>query len=442
MSLGLEARAEAAHRDAGLKRQIGVWAFSGTLINGVIGGGIFAAPAALAASVGAWAPLALLACGIAMGAIVLCCAEAGSRVPSSGGIYAYVEAAFGPLWGFICGFTLWISCVLAAAAVAAAFADAIVALWPTGNPGVQRAALLIGAMGLIAAINLRGAGLGARFAGLFMIAKLVPLLLFIGIGLFAIEPANLRPSTPVDPGAFGRAMILSIFAFSGMETVLGASGEVARPEKTVPRALLLAMGLVLLIYLAIQLVAQGLLGPALPGSAEPLADAMQVVRPELVLVIAIGAAISRGGWLFSDVLGAPRLPFAFARDGFLPARLGTVNRAQVPAAAILLHVTLALSLALVGDFGGLVVLSGLFTVPIYAGACLAAVKLRRDDVRLTGDPFRIPGVAVAAFVGVASMVALVALAQWVEIAGLAGAVGLSVALYAIRALFRSRSSRA
>lgn len=423
---------DATQRDAGLKRQIGVWAFSGTLINGVIGGGIFAAPAALAASVGAWAPLALLACGIAMGAIVLCCAEAGSRVPSSGGIYAYVEAAFGPFWGFICGFTLWLSCVLAAGGVAAAFADAVVALWPWGAPGLQRAALLIGAMGLIVAINLRGAGLGARLAGLFMVAKLLPLALFVGVGLFAIDPSNLRPSAPVDPGAFGRAMILSIFAFSGIETVLGASGEVNRPERTVPRALLLAMAVVLTLYLSIQVVAQGLLGGRLAGSAEPLADAMRVVRPELVLLIAVGAAISRGGWLFSDVLGAPRLPFAFARDGFLPAALGKLNGAQVPGRAILLHAAIATGLALVGDFGGLVVLSGLFTVPIYLGACLAAVRLRRDEVRLLGPPLRMPALGLAAAIGVVSMVALVALAQWIEMLGLAGAVGLSAVLYAAR----------
>ncbi len=423
---------EAAQRDAGLKRQIGTWAFSGTLINGVIGGGIFAAPAVLAASVGAWAPFALLACGIAMGAIVLCCAEAGSRVPSSGGIYAWVEAAFGPLWGFICGFTLWLSCVLAAGAVAAAFADAIVALFPMGPPGVQRPALLVGTIGVIAAINLRGAKLGARFAGLFTLAKLVPLALFIGIGLFAIDPANLTPSTAVDPGAFGRAMILSLFAFTGIETVLGASGEVARPERTVPRALFLSMSIVLIVYLLIQIVAQGLLGTGLVGSAEPLADAMRVVRPELVLVIAIGAAISRGGWLFSDMLGAPRFPFAFARDGFLPTWIGRLNAFQAPGNAIALHAALATALALAGDFGGLVVLSGLFTVPVYIGACLAAVSLRRSDVRLAGTPIRMPGLLPAAIVGVGSMAALVALAQWIEIAGLAGALLLSAGIYGFR----------
>lgn len=423
---------EAAQRDAGLTRSIGTLAFAATIVNGVIGGGIFAAPSALAGSVGAWAPLALLACGIAMGAIVLCCAEAGSRVPSSGGIYAFVEAAFGRGWGFVTGLVLWMSCVLAAAGVAAAFADAIVALLPIGPPGVQRVLLLIGVMTAITLVNLRGARLGARAAALFSVIKLAPLLLFVGVGLFFIDPGNLRPSAELDPGSFGRAMILSIFAFSGMETVLGASGEVSRPERTIPRALVLAMGVVLLLYLGIQIVAQGLLGPALPGAAEPLAQAIGVVHPALIPVIAIGAALSRGGWLFSDVLGAPRMPFAFARDGLLPSWLGRVSEAGVPANAILLHVTLATGLALVGSFGPLVLLSGLFTVPIYMGACLAALKLRQRDVRLTGVPYLAPGLGVAVVIGVLSMVALVALAQWAEIAGLAAAIAAGGLIYLIR----------
>ncbi|NNM78246.1 APC family permease [Sphingomonas sp. ID1715] len=430
---------EAVHRDAGLKREIGVTAFAATIVNGVIGGGIFAAPAALAGSVGAWAPFALLACGIAMGAIVLCCAEAGSRVPSSGGIYAYVEAAFGRGWGFVTGIVLWLSCVLAAAGVAAAFADAIVALWPTEAPAVQRVLLLVGAFGLITAVNLRGVALGARLASLSTVVKLVPLLLFIGVGAFFVEPANLRPAAGVDSGSFGRAMILALFAFSGMETVLGASGEVARPERTVPRALVLAMGIVLLLYLAIQIVAQGLLGAELAGSAEPLAEAIGIASPGLVAVIAIGAALSRGGWLFSDVIGAPRILFAFARDGLLPAPLGRLNGAHVPHVAILTHVSIALTLALIGSFGSLVLLSGLFTVPIYLGACLSAVKLRRLDVRLIGEPYRVPGLIVAAAIGIVSMIALLAGGQWIEIGGLVAAILVSGMIYLVR---KDRSSRA
>ncbi|HYZ47280.1 MAG TPA: APC family permease [Sphingomonas sp.] len=424
---------EAGRRDAGLVREIGVWSFAAAIINVVVGGGIFAAPAALAGSVGPWAPFALLACGVAMGAIVLCCAEAGSRVPSSGGTYAYVEAAFGRAPGFIAGMMLWLSCVLAAGGIAAAFADAIVALYPLGPARVQRVVLIIGVMALVTAINLRGAREGARFAGIATVVKLAPLLLFIGVGAFHVDPANLRPSGGIDPASFGQAIILSIFTFSGMETMLSASGEVARPERTVPRALMLAMSGVLLLYIAIQLVAQGLLGPQLASAKEPLAQALGIVHPGLVAVIAVGAAISRGAWLGSDVLGAPRILFAFARDGFLPEALGRVSpRTQVPSVAILTHAALGTALALAGEFTWLVLLSALATAPIYVGACLAAVKLRRADVRLVGPAFRVPGLEIAAAVGVIAMVALVALASWPEIVGLFAAIGLSALLYLAR----------
>jgi amino acid transporter len=426
-------KAEAVHRDAGLSREIGVWSFAATIINVVVGGGIFAAPAALAGSVGAWAPFALLACGIAMAGVVLCCAEAGSRVPSSGGTYAYVEAAFGRGPGFVCGMMLWLSCVLAAGGIAAAFADAIVALYPVGPAGVQRVVLILGVMALVTGINLKGAREGARFAGVMTVVKLAPLLLFVGVGAFWVDPQNLRPAGAVDPGSFGAAIILSIFTFSGMETMLSASGEVARPERTVPRALMLAMAGVLLLYIAIQVVAQGLLGPQLATAKEPLAQALGVVHPALVPLIAVGAAVSRGAWLGSDVLGAPRILFAFARDGFLPAALGRVSeRTQVPSAAILTHAAIGTALALAGEFTWLVLLSALATAPIYIGACLAAVKLRREDVQLIGPAFRVPGLGLAAAIGVLSMIALIALGQPGEIIGLFAAIGLSTLLYFLR----------
>lgn len=431
--MATQVKAEAVHRDAGLVREIGIWAFAAAIINVVVGGGIFAAPAALASSVGAWAPFALLACGVAMGAVVLCCAEAGSRVPSSGGTYAYVEAAFGRAPGFISGMLLWLSCVLAAGGIAAAFADAIVTLYPVGDRSVQRAVLIVAVMGLVTAINLRGVREGARFIGIITVVKLVPLLLFVIVGAFWIEPENLRPAGDIDPGSFGAAIILSIFTFSGMETMLSASGEVSNPQKTVPRALMLAMGGVLILYIAIQVVAQGLLGPALSTADEPLAQAMGAVHPGLVIVIAVGAAISRGAWLGSDVLGAPRILFAFARDGFLPAALGRISpRTQVPTIAILTHSGIGTALALIGEFKWLVLLSALATAPIYLGACLAAVKLRRDDVQLVGTAFRVPGLKIAATVGVLSMIALVCLAQWEEIAGLFAAIVLSGLLYLSR----------
>ena len=196
---------------------------------------------------------------------------------------------------------------------------------------------------------------------------------------------------------------------------------------------MLAMAGVLLLYIAIQTVAQGLLGPELATAKEPLAQALGVVHPALIPLIAIGAAISRGAWLGSDVLGAPRILFAFARDGFLPDALAKVSeRTQVPTASILTHAALGTALALAGEFGPLVLLSALATAPIYIGACLAAVKLRRDDVRLMGPAFRVPGLGIAAAVGVISMIALIALGQPNEIMGLFAAIGISAILYLAR----------
>lgn len=437
--MATQVKAEAVHRDAGLVREIGVWTFAATIINVVVGGGIFSTPSALAGSVGVWAPLALLACGIVMAGVVLCCAEAGSRVPSSGGTYAYVEAAFGRGPGFVCGILLWLSCVLAAGGIAAAFADAIVERYPLGPPLLQRVLLIVAIMGLVTAINLRGASEGARFATLATVIKLTPLFLFVGFGAFAIDPANYRTGAEVSPGKIGEAITLCIFAFSGMETMLSASGEVSRPERNVPRALMLAMGGVLLLYLAIQMVAQGLLGQRLVDADEPLADAIGVGFPLLVPVVAIGAAISRGAWLGSDVLGAPRILFAFARDGFLPAALGRVGeRSRVPTAAILTHSAIGTTLALAGEFKLLVLLSALATVPIYIGACLAAVKLRRDDTRLVGQPFRVPVLGLACAIGVLGMLSLVVLAPVEQIIGLFAAIGLSALLFILRRSVASR----
>src|SRR5215469_3282275 len=110
-------------RDDGLVRAVGPLALAAGTISMIVGAGIFAVPSALAASVGPYAPLAFIVCSVGMGAVAICCAEGGSRLPTSGGIYGYVEAALGPLAGYVAGTLLWVGDVLACAGVAAALAD-------------------------------------------------------------------------------------------------------------------------------------------------------------------------------------------------------------------------------------------------------------------------------------------------------------------------------
>src|SRR5579864_5245233 len=129
-------------RDIGLVRAVGPWAFAASIVSMIVGAGIFAVPAALAACVGPYAPLAFLACGFAVGAVAICFAEGGSRVPTSGGVYGVVEAAFGPLAAYVAGTLLWVGCVLASGAIAAALADMVATLVTPPLVAAVRAAVI------------------------------------------------------------------------------------------------------------------------------------------------------------------------------------------------------------------------------------------------------------------------------------------------------------
>jgi amino acid transporter len=416
-------------RDGGLVRGIGPWALAASVVNGVVGAGIFSLPASMARAAGDLAPLAYVLCAVAMGAVVTCFAEAGSRVPTSGGAYGYVEAAFGRLPGFVAGMLIWASSVLACGGIAAAVADTLVE--PSPLAGVWRAAVILGVIGVIALVNLRGVRGAARLVAGATAIKLIPLLFFVVAGALVapgIAPASAAPAVHTD---FGRALILALFAFCGMETPLGASGEVRDPARTLPRALGGAMLCVLLLYVAIQLVAQRLLGAGLAQAAAPLADAASRIAPGAGLLLLAGATLSMASWIGSDILGAPRLLFAFARDGRLPGFLGRLSAdAHVPANAIIVHASLAAALALSGSFVQLAVLSTLDTAALYALACAAAWVIHRRRLQLAGGSLHIRMLPLASGLGIVSMLALIGVARPIEIAGLFATIAVSMLIFA------------
>lgn len=421
-------------RDRGLVRGIGLIGFAMAITNEVVGSGVYRLPAAMALAAGTAAPWAYLACLVAMGAVVLCFAEAGSRVPTSGGPYGYVEAAFGPLAGFVAGVLLWLSSVLACGGVAAALADTAGAALPGLNDAVVRGLFIVIVLATMAWINLRGVNVAAHVFGWATAVKLVPLALFLVVGVIGLGLGHQAAAPVGNPptAGLGRAAILAMFALSGMETPLAASGEVRDPARNVPRALLLAMGSIGLLYIAIQLVADALLGAGLTGSHAPLADALGTLDPRWRAPLLAGAFFSMLIWLGSDFLGAPRILFAFARDGLLPARLARLHpRFHTPDVGIIVHGVLAAALALTGTFEKLAILSTLAIAPLYFSACASAVLLRRRGVATLGRPLGLPAVPLVAALGMASMVVLVALARWDEIAGLAAVLVGSAALYLV-----------
>ncbi|HET7459041.1 MAG TPA: amino acid permease [Gemmatimonadaceae bacterium] len=377
--------------DSHLVRALGVWGLAASIVNVTIGGGIFRLPAGVASALGAWAPLAYVACTVAMGLIVLCFAEAGSRVSMTGGPYAYVEVAFGPFVGFLTGALLWVGITLALAAVSTFFADSIGALFPALGTAGRKASLVV-VLAALAAANARGVAGISRFNAVTTVAKLLPLLLLVVVGAFAMRAENFAATAAPTGGAVARASVLLVFAFLGVESALVPSGEVRDPARTVPRAVFLAMAAVALLYVVVQVVAQGLLGGRLAGDATPLASAAGVAMgPGGRTLILAGSTLSMFGYVSGMTLAVPRMLFALARDGFLPAPLAAVHsRWRTPHLAIYAQTAIVVALALFGNFEKLAVAANSTVLIVYAACCVAVVELRRRDVRAGGVPFRVP----------------------------------------------------
>ena len=416
-------------------RGLGTAGLAANVVNGVVGAGIFTLPAAVALAAGALAPAAYLICAALMAGVVICFAEGGSRVPTSGGAYGTTEAAFGPAAGFTTGMLLLISDVLASGGVAAAVADMVGDLVPALAAGPGRVALILAEYVLITGANLVDMRRLSRVITTATAVKILPLLLFVCVGVLALHlpPPPGPPPAPVTFGGFGRALILTMFAFSGMETSLSASGEVRDPARTLPRALFLAMLFILGLYVVVQLSAQHLLGATLAQAKAPLAEGAARVSPTASYVLLGGAGLSMLVYLISDVLGMSRLLFAFGRDGRLPAWFGQLSpRNHVPVNAVGVYVAVAFLLAVTGSFQELVVLSTLMVVGVYTFGCAAALVLKHRNVALAGTPLGFRYLPAAAFVGMAGMLGVVLQAEWREIAALAVAIVLSLLLYGAR----------
>ena len=376
-----------------LVRVIGTLGLAAAIINITIGGGIFRLPASVAGSLGAAAPLAYLVCAVAMGLIVLCIADAGSRVSLTGGPYAYVGTAFGPYAGFLSGVLLWMLGTFATAAVSTVLASSVGLLVPALAGRGSEIRVLLAAYVFWTVVNLRGVTLGTRLNSIATIAKLLPLLVVAIGGAFFIDTANLQIAAVPPAADIARTSLLLIFAFAGIEVALVPSGEVRDSARTVPRAIALAMLGITTLYIALQVVAQGILGSGLAqATVSPLADAAGAslggwARSLLLL----GATISMFGYLGGMTLSMPRMLFALARDGFLPRALAAVHpRHRAPQLAIVVQSAIAMVLAVSGTFEKLAIFANVSALALYLGCALAAWQLARMGIVGDGASFRVP----------------------------------------------------
>jgi APA family basic amino acid/polyamine antiporter len=428
--------------DHGLLRVIGVRRLVASAINVTIGAGIFVLPATVAAGLGPAAPVAYLLCGGIMVLIILCFAAAGSRVTSTGGLYAYVEVAFGRFVGFLTGVLYCLSASLAAASVASALAASVAAVWPVAATVAARFGLLTAVVGGLAVVNLRGVTPGARLVEAVTLAKLLPLVALIVAGVWFVRGERLVFTTLPAASTVGRTAIVLIFAFVGVEIALVPGGEVSDPARTVPRALFIALAATTVIYLAIQTVALGLLGPSMADySAAPLAEAMaRVLGPGGRLFVLAGATMSMFGYLAGDMLGSPRALFALARDRMLPAPLARVHpRYHTPYVAIVTYAIIVGAGSVSSSFAELAIVTNVSTLSMYLLCVLASYQLQRRGVRGGGPPFAMPGGPLVPALATTAILWLLSHATAREIALEAVVLGIASVYYLIASI--SPSSR-
>jgi APA family basic amino acid/polyamine antiporter len=394
-------------------RRLGL--FSGTMavVGGIVGGGIFRTPAAVAERVGSTG--LILGVWVAGGAVALagalCFGELGQRRPRAGGGYVYLRETWGPLAAFLYGWALLLVIASGAiAAIAVTFADYTLAL--TGLPRRLGLPLAIASIVLVSGINYVGVRPGAVVQNVFTVLKLLALAALVGVGLVAgLPPSEASPAAA--PGAIGTALVPVLFTYGGWQQTNFIAEEMVDPERDLPRALLLGVAIVVVAYLLANLAYLQVLGPAgLAASTAPAADAMRaVLGPPGSGLIAAGIAVSTFGFLNLVVLVTPRVFQAMAADGvFFPrlARLHPVHR--TPAAAIVLQAAWASTLALSGSFSQLVDYVA-FADWVFFGLTVAGLFIYRARDRTEGrlippGAFRVPGYpwTPAAFVAAAILV--------------------------------------
>jgi len=397
-------------------RRLGL--FSGTMavVGGIIGGGIFRTPATVAERLRS--PGLVLLAWVIGGIVALigafCFGELGQRRPRAGGGYVYLRETWGALPAFLYGWTLVLVIATGAiAAVAVTFADYTLAL--LGLPHRFSVPLAIAAIVLLSGINYVGVRPAAITQNIFTLLKLAALAVLIGAGIMIASPTASSPAfNPPLSSGLGAALVPILFTYGGWQQTNFIAEEIVEPERNLPRALVLGVTVVVLVYLLTNYVYLHVLGvDRLGASTAPAAETMGVVLgPIGGKIIAAGIALSTFGFLNLVILVTPRVLQAMAADGVFFRKLAELHPTyRTPAAAIVALAICAIILTLTGTFGQLVDYVT-FGDWIFFGLTVAGLFIYRKREQGAGSTeqttFRVPGYPVtpAVFVLAAAYVVI------------------------------------
>jgi amino acid transporter len=414
--------------EADLVRGIRRWDLVAITINGIIGAGIFGLPSKIYALIGTYSLIAFVACALVVALIILCFAEVGSRFDETGGPYLYAREAFQPAVAFEIGWLFWLVRITAFAANCNLLINYLSFFWTSATLPLWRASIIALVVIMLAIINLLGIRQAAIVSNLFTVGKLVPIIIFIAAGLFFLNPQAYTLGPTPSTGDFSKSVLLLVYAFTGFEMATIPAGEIRDPQRSLPRALLIAILVVVTLYIFIQLVCVGTL-PGLGQSQKPLADAgSQFLGAAGGAIISAGAVISITGNLNILLLSGSRLPFAMAEQKQLPAVVGNVHkRFFTPYVSIVITAAVMLFLTLKSSFLEALTISAIARLITYGSTCLALLVFRARR----GVPaalFRLPGGKVIAILSMLLIVWLLLHITLVEAraAAIAAAAGLVI----------------
>lgn len=370
---------------AEMKQTLGLFDVINLVIGTIVGADIYIAAAFGAGLLGPASLLAWVLAGIMALLIALCFAECSSLTPRVGGPYAYAREAFGDFTGFMVGWSLIIASWAAIAVFPLAFVAYLTYFFPNITPW-QQDIIKIAFVLFLTFINYRGVKEAGKINDVLTFLKIFPLVILTLMGLvfFALKPSlllsNLTPFTPLGWSGLGGALVLIFWAYVGFELVTVPSDEIVDAKKTIPRALVLGMTMIMVFYFLTNFVIVGSVSwQQLAASSAPLALAGNAIIGSLgAIILTIGALFSISGSDEAGILSSARIPYAMAGDGLFPHFFARVHPVHgTPYLSLLVQGVVTIMATLLGTISELIILSVFTLLLCYLVTCLAVFPLRK-----------------------------------------------------------------
>jgi len=368
-------------------------------INSIIGSGIFLLPSQIYKELGLMSLLVILVAGLTVCLIALNYAVMSAKINEDGGAWIYADRAFGRFWGFQVGWFGWLLGVITLSAEICALLTALRAVIPALTNSWIFNVVAVSILLFLGIVNMFGVSFMEKLDNVATVAKLLVLIGFIAIGVFFLKANNFALNLPEAAAsstggfliAFTSAFGIIFYIFTGFSFLPIAAREMKNSEKNLPRALMLIMAVVTLLYLATQFVVIGVLGSSLGSSSVPLAQAFNLIfGPIGKMVILIGMSISILGVAIAGSFNTPIEMASLANEKqLLPGKLGQHNRYGAPWVANILTTTVAILMVLSGGYLFLVKLIVLASFVQYVPTILAVIKMRKDPS--VPHTFELPG---------------------------------------------------